>query len=133
MTTQTTAPATFPDHIDRHGVGHFVSRTPAEAFHPSEFITEEMEARGWDRDELARRMGGGFAVTRLALDLYLDVGPIKWQGRTGLLLRARRETTVTVSLPAADVPMLRAMAEHRGWVVEDDPDERPGAGWEARG
>ena len=39
--------------------------------------------------------------------------------------------TVTVSLPPSDIPMLRAMLEHRGWRI--DPDEQPGAGWEARG
>jgi hypothetical protein len=45
--------------------------------------------------------------------------------------RARRETTVTVSLPAADVPMLRAMLAQRGWTIE--ADEQDGAGWSARG
>lgn len=48
-------------------------RIPAEVFHPSVFIQDEMDARGWTRDELARRMGGDFAVTRLSLDLYFSV------------------------------------------------------------
>lgn len=45
-------------------------RVPAEVFHPWEYIEEEMTERGWDRDELARRMGGEFPVTRLSLDLF---------------------------------------------------------------
>jgi hypothetical protein len=43
--------------------------------HPSEFIAEEMEARGWDRWELARRMGGDYRMRRLEIDLYFEVGP----------------------------------------------------------
>ena len=50
-------------------------RRPAEAFHPSVFICEEMEARGWDRWDLAHRMGGDPATNRLSIDLYLEVGP----------------------------------------------------------
>lgn len=52
-------------------------RVPAEVWHPSVFIQEEMDARGWDRDELARRMGGDWSVSRLSLDLYFEVGPTK--------------------------------------------------------
>lgn len=48
--------------------------------HPSLFIIEEMEARGWSRDRLASEMAGNDAgqeydICRLALDLYLDIGP----------------------------------------------------------
>jgi hypothetical protein len=50
-------------------------RTPAEAFHPSVFITEEMEARGWDRQDLVARMGGDAFAQSLALAMYLDLGP----------------------------------------------------------
>jgi addiction module HigA family antidote len=32
-------------------------RKPAQVFHPSEFIREELEERGWTVAELARRMG----------------------------------------------------------------------------
>ena len=49
------------------------SRHSAEAFHPSIFIQDEMDARGWTRDDLARRMGGDFLVTRIALDFYFAV------------------------------------------------------------
>lgn len=50
--------------------------TSAEAFHISEYIQDEMDARGWDRDELATRMlapGGDWSVERLALDLLMEV------------------------------------------------------------
>lgn len=50
-------------------------RIPAEVWHPSAFMLEEMVARGWDRDELARRMGGNYGIARLSLDLYFEVGP----------------------------------------------------------
>ena len=50
-------------------------RTPAECWHPSVFIQEEMDARGWDRDELARRMGGDFGDVRIGLDFYFEIGP----------------------------------------------------------
>ncbi len=50
-------------------------RIPAEVCHPSVFIQEEMDARGWDRNHLARRMGNDWAVNRLSLDLYFEVGP----------------------------------------------------------
>lgn len=34
-----------------------MTRVPAEAFHPGEFIREEMAARGWTIEELSRRSG----------------------------------------------------------------------------
>lgn len=46
---------------------------PAEAFHISEYIRDEMEARGLDMDALAILMGGDWAVTRCTLDLLLHV------------------------------------------------------------
>lgn len=50
-------------------------RRPAEVFHPSVFIREEMRARRWSRRKLAERMGGNVAVNMLSIDLYFDVGP----------------------------------------------------------
>lgn len=52
----------------------------ADIPHPSVFIIEEMDARGWDRDMLALAMAGGdtgdeLGICRLSLDLYLDIGP----------------------------------------------------------
>lgn len=47
--------------------------------HPSEFIAEEMIARGWSADDLAMRMSDGsehdFGICRLALDFYDTCGP----------------------------------------------------------
>jgi plasmid maintenance system antidote protein VapI len=54
--------------------------------HPSVFIQEEMDERGWSRRELARRMGGDYRMKRLEIDLYFEVGPDKTNmrlGRTG--------------------------------------------------
>jgi len=47
--------------------------------HPSEFIAEELIARGWSADDLALRMSDGtdhdFGVCRVALDFYDEIGP----------------------------------------------------------
>jgi hypothetical protein len=53
------------------------------AIHPSIVIQTEMVARGWTRDELAIRMGGDFGINRLALDLYLEIGPDEKDLRIG--------------------------------------------------
>jgi hypothetical protein len=61
-------------------------REPAECPHPSIFIQEEMETRGWDRWTLARHMGGDYRLRRLEIDLYFEVGPDEPNmrlGRTG--------------------------------------------------
>lgn len=47
------------------------ARVPAEVFHPAEFILEEMNARGWELDDVAARMGGNSEMNVLALGLYL--------------------------------------------------------------
>lgn len=50
-----------------------------KAPHPSEFIAEEMIARGWSAGELAMRMSDGtehdYGICRLALDFYDQIGP----------------------------------------------------------
>ena len=46
-----------------------------ERTHPSVFIEEELAARGWSLDRLAQEMGGDFGVNRLAIEMYLAVGP----------------------------------------------------------
>jgi hypothetical protein len=54
-------------------------RVPAECFHPSEFIKEELEARRWSVAELAMRMANGdreqYGIEMLALEMYLEIGP----------------------------------------------------------
>ena len=46
---------------------------PAEVFHPSEFIQDEMYARGWTRLDLAKKMTGNLLENMIALDLYFVV------------------------------------------------------------
>ena len=66
------------------------SRIPAEAIHPSVFIQEELDARGWTTRDLAMRMCGttarDVAIEQLALDLYLAVGPQQTGMRIGSTL-----------------------------------------------
>ena len=50
-------------------------RIPAEVFHPAVFMQEEMDARGWSRLDLAKRMSGDLVVNLCSIDLYFDVGP----------------------------------------------------------
>jgi hypothetical protein len=47
-------------------------RTPAEAFHLSEFLQEEMDARGWDRTDVYERLGYD-KTDCCAFDLLMDV------------------------------------------------------------
>jgi plasmid maintenance system antidote protein VapI len=46
---------------------------PAEVFHPSYYVHDELVARGWDLDRLAHEMGGDFGINRLALDMFFAV------------------------------------------------------------
>lgn len=52
-----------------------MTHTPAEVFHPSELLKEELEARGWSIGDLARNMDGDYGVNYVALEFYLDLGP----------------------------------------------------------
>jgi HTH-type transcriptional regulator/antitoxin HigA len=52
-----------------------IIRLPSQADHPSTFIEEELEARGWTLDDLASRMGNDVGINRLTLDMYFVVGP----------------------------------------------------------
>jgi HTH-type transcriptional regulator/antitoxin HigA len=44
-------------------------RIPAQCFHPGEHIKDEMEARGWDVVELAKRMGVHNMPVEIAMSL----------------------------------------------------------------
>lgn len=61
----------------------------AERVHPSEFIQDELDARGWSLDELAVRMGGSAPHNRLALDLYMEVGAGEKDLRLGMDMAAQ--------------------------------------------
>ena len=55
--------------------------------HPSKFIQEELDARGWDWDDLAFKMEGeDFAINRLALEVYFIFGPDDPNCRIGELM-----------------------------------------------
>lgn len=43
--------------------------------HPSFYIREEMDARGWNVATMARHMSGDFGTNYLAIDMYLAIGP----------------------------------------------------------
>ena len=45
------------------------------AFHPSVFIQDELDARGWSLHELAGRMDGSAHINRVSLELYMHAGP----------------------------------------------------------
>ena len=50
-----------------------VKQEPAEVFHVMDFINEELEARGWNLDALALRMGGDASRNLLALQILDSV------------------------------------------------------------
>lgn len=63
-------------------------RRPAEVFHPSVFIREEMEARGWNIQLLSIAMSEEddameIAINRMTLDLYFDLDPKITNARLG--------------------------------------------------
>ena len=49
-------------------------RVLAEVSHPSVYLAEEMEARGWSVRDAAGRMSGDFGRNALALAMYLACG-----------------------------------------------------------
>jgi hypothetical protein len=58
--------------------------------HPSYYVLEEMDERGWDRDRLAievvkARPDRDYGITRLAIDFFFGVGPIDPRSRMGEL------------------------------------------------
>ena len=57
---------------------------PFTPFHPSRFIQDELDARGWTRADLANRMGMESCVRNLlVLDMYFEVGPTHTNCRLG--------------------------------------------------
>lgn len=64
-------------------------RVPAEVFHPSELIRDEMDSRDWGIPTMARKMGGDAGVNRLALEMYFVVGPQNPGCRLGPVMAAQ--------------------------------------------
>ena len=64
------------------------SDSVAVAFHPSVFILEEMQARGWTRDDLAKAMmasnDDSWMLHRASIDLYCEAGPQRPEMRMGV-------------------------------------------------
>lgn len=69
----------------------------SENMHPSTFIQEELEARGWGLDTLALKMGGDFGINRLALDFYFTIGPEQPDCRIGNEMAAQLGQAFNVS------------------------------------
>lgn len=111
-----------------------------KAVHPSVYVLEEMEARGWDRDLLAwfmvlgtdkpealdrlRRDAEGYAEqgeqwqrTRLALDIYFEVGPTDRHLHLGKMAQ-----DLSAAFGASD-----SLFENleRAWLAPDHSPEHP--------
>lgn len=54
-------------------MGECNARIPAEVFPPGVFIADELEARGWSVEDLARRMPGDYGENFLCIGLLLAV------------------------------------------------------------
>jgi plasmid maintenance system antidote protein VapI len=80
----------------------------AESIHPSEFVLEEMAARGWTLDDLAIHMGGDLAVNRLCMELYCEIGPTD----RNLLLGAQTSSQLGKAFGTSPGLFLRL---HRVW------------------
>lgn len=52
-----------------------MTHIPSEAFHPSIFIKDELEARHWSIGDLAKAMEGDYGINYIALEFYLEIGP----------------------------------------------------------
>lgn len=102
----------------------------AEAFHPSTFIKDELEAREWSIGDLAKLMPGDYGINHLALDLYLNFGP-------GEPYIRMNDMAVEISNAFGVDPDLftnleKAWVEHRGymrdtytaWAAPFDAEER---------
>jgi plasmid maintenance system antidote protein VapI len=95
---------------------------PAEAFHPGEFIAEEMQHRGWDLIEMAVRMGGeSVAVNHLALEMYLTIGATDKRLRIGETMAAQLGVAFDVN-PELFLNLERAWLEHGTATATELPD-----------
>lgn len=96
-------------------------RVPAEAFHLSEVLQEEMDARGWTRQTVYERMGYD-KVDCLSFDLLMDV-------RDKNMLMGEREAQALSDAFGIDDPAF-FMRMHEAWrthpsTVESDSNVVP--------
>lgn len=84
---------------------------PAEVFHPSEYIADEMNARSWDKFDLSARMGGDPHRNLLMLDIYFAVGPTHGNCRIGDVMANQLAVAFDVS-PQFFLNLERAWLDH---------------------
>lgn len=80
--------------------------------HPSVFIKEEFEARGWGIGRLAVEMGGNAGINQLIVQMYFEVGP----NERGLLLG--KDTAEQLGY-AFDVSPAYFLNAHNTWLCSD--------------
>lgn len=78
-------------------MGEETGFVPAEVFHPSELIQDELAARCWDKFDLAARMGGDPHHNVLMLDIYFIVGPTRRNCRIGDVMAHQLGVALDVS------------------------------------
>lgn len=91
------------------------TREPAEAFHPSEFIADELKARGWDLQELAMRMHWTeIAKSILALELYEAAGTDAEMATSCRLGEMAAQLDAAFGTPGLFANLEAAYLKHRG-------------------
>lgn len=50
-----------------------MERIPVEIIHPSEFIQDELDERGWTLEDIVKYMDGDYSVNLLTLELLMAI------------------------------------------------------------